>query len=65
MADGGDGFVGRCDGVGLAESAAPREARLSEFIDPALAFPSSRWNIYNNDNLARNRTALEWPLRSR
>lgn len=42
-----------------AESAVPSEARLSEFIEPAMAFLASPWNIYKNGNFALKRTVLK------
>ena len=42
-----------------AESAVPSEARLSEFIEPAMEFLASPWNIYKNGNFALKRTVLK------
>ena len=42
-----------------AELAVPSEARLSEFIEPAMAFLASPWNIYRNGNFALKRTVLK------
>ncbi len=42
-----------------AESAVPSEARLSEFIEPAMAFLASPWNIYKNGNFALKRAVLK------
>ncbi|SEJ65743.1 Site-specific DNA recombinase [Pseudooceanicola nitratireducens] len=42
-----------------AESAVPSEVRLSEFIEPAMTFLASPWNIYKNGNFALKRTVLK------
>src|SRR6056297_789012 len=42
-----------------ADSAVPDQGRLSEFIEPALTFLSSPWNIYRNGSFSLKRTALK------
>ncbi|MFV0244633.1 MAG: hypothetical protein ACK5IB_06385 [Qingshengfaniella sp.] len=48
--------------IRLAERAVlavPSDARLSEFIDPAMAFLAIFWNIYKNGNFALKRRVLK------
>ena len=42
-----------------ADAAVPSQGRLSEFIEPALAFLASPWNIYKNGSFALKRTVLK------
>ncbi len=42
-----------------AEKAVPSQGRLSEFIEPALEFLASPWNIYKNGSFALKRTVLK------
>src|SRR6056297_2642435 len=42
-----------------ADSAVPDQRRLSDFIEPALTFLASPWNIYKNGNFSLKRTVLK------
>ena len=42
-----------------AASASRQCPRLSEFIEPAMAFLARNWNIYRNGNFALKRTVLK------
>lgn len=47
-----------------AETAVPPQGRLTEFIEPALTFLATPWNIYKNSSVALKRTVLNRHLQS-
>ncbi|WP_051487809.1 recombinase family protein [Roseivivax marinus] len=47
-----------------ADSAVPDQGRLSDFIEPALAFLSSPWNIYKTATSPLREQCSNWPLQS-